>query len=330
MEHPRTDDATQPAAGLDLSDESQRTVAVADLEDGKIVAIESGRQKRDGRASGDRQRGDRTERRERRKQRTGDETADQADDALAVADGSAMPQESVAELAASGKRVLTAPLVSTDEGTRAHDRAKSHLESAERAVATHPEIAAVVAPLVRHVNTVTEQFNETQINMGRVMAERDALRMKVAELQGIDVSEVSVMPAAHALPGMGSGHQLHALDISHGNGHHEPATPSKKLIPASLSLSVGPHATHEEVQRVARRRQLIAACLFAAAGIGLVIAQRQGNDISKISRDSLSELQFVGIFFNVFFMVWMLYRVVRVGGKGANWLFPKEQSKRRR
>ena len=188
---------------------------------------------------------------------------------------------------------------------------------------------AVVAPLVRHVNTVTEQLNSAQILLGRTMAERDALKLKVADLMGVEVSEISMIDSLSEQAASGASIQLKPVEAAAANVQPESGLKGR-LAPSRLGLGVSPGASPDQVKQVARKRQLIAACLFAAVGIGLIIAQRQGSDISKVSRDSLADLQFVGIFFNMFFMVWMLYRVVRVGGKGAKWLFPQEPTRRSR
>lgn len=334
MEHPRTDAAPQPDAIPTPPAEALAADPAPGEADGKIVAIESGRQRREGRSPGERNREERLERRERRKHRVdGDIAADAPmapafDDAIVAVEGS-LPDESAAELAAAGQRILTAPLMPSDSPERSVERTRSQLEAAERAVAGNPEVTAVVAPLVRHVNTVTEQLNSAQLQLGRTVAERDALRLKVAELLGVDVSEVSIIDSLSGQTESGAGIQLRAVDASaSGRQPDAPAKPSR--VPAAIDIRVGSDASPEHVRRIARKRQLIAACLFTAIGIGFVIAQRQGNDVSSFSRDSLGSLAGIGIFFNIFFMVWMLYRVVRVGGKGAKWLFPQEPTKRRR
>ncbi|MFM9106538.1 MAG: hypothetical protein ACKOWF_07545 [Chloroflexota bacterium] len=223
--------------------------------------------------------------------------------------------------------MLVAPLVDTSSGQKIVERTRAQFHAAESAVAGNAEVISVIAPLIRHVNGVTEQLNDAQINLGRLMAERDALRQQLADLQGVDVAQISLLPVDSTLAaGERHGSRLQRIE----NRAAEPAAESSAKFRVRNPLKVDALATREEMARVARRRQLLAIALFGGVGLLLFMNSRQGNDISKVSRDSLADLQFVGIFFNMFFMVWMLYRVVRVGGKGAKWLFPQNTGNQRR
>lgn len=352
-EGPNMEQATRPVAAGDTM-ASGNDAAEVDAPGGNIVAIEQGRDRRDKRGT----RLDKSDRKALRRSNRSSaaSSADSDDDAEAgsvaetmaegigtevltgteSADGiaaaaaivAAEPEHSLMLATDADSTMLVAPLVDTASGQKLVERTRAQFHAAETAVASNPEVIAVVAPLIRHVNGVTEQLNDAQINLGRIMAERDALRARLAQVEGVDVSDLAIVPMSDLSVASGDKHgsRLQRLE-SH---RPEDASKSKSGKSSSLNpLKVDPLSTREEMARVARRRQLLAIALFGAVGILLYINGREGNDISKISRDSLADLQFVGVFFNMFFMVWMLYRVVRVGGKGAKWLFPHNQAQRR-
>jgi hypothetical protein len=226
----------------------------------------------------------------------------------------------------AARTLLVSPLVDSGAAPKAIERTRVQYQAAEDAVSSNPDVISVIAPLVRHVNSVTEQLNDAQINLGRIMAERDALRMRLAEVEGVDPSELSIMPVSN---GDESSRQQLRLQRTEARATDDEESKLQRIA-ARNPLRVDSAATKEEIARVAKRRQLLAAAIFGAIGLGLYISSRQGNDVSSVSRDSLADLQFVGIFFNMFFMMWMMYRVVRVGGKGAKWLFPSNSSGRGR
>ncbi len=317
-----------------------------------IVAIDEGRERRDKRGKNPRL--DKNDRKaQRRSARSGGTAVEEADEVslpgdrdiqqngteVLVSDASAdvvaadlalgdvVDVPSALAVAQPSSPALVAPLVDTTSGSKIVERTRVQFHAAESAVVNNPEVIAVIAPLIRHVNGVTEQLNDAQINLGRIMAERDALRARLAAVEGVDVTDLAIIPitetAAVSVDKHGS--RLQRIESRADDARSKGSSKSKVKNP----LGVDPMATREEMARVARRRQLLAIALFGAVGILLYINSREGNDISKISRDSLADLQFVGVFFNMFFMVWMLYRVVRVGGKGAKWLFPHNQQQRR-
>ncbi len=363
MEQTKREDGTETAAG------AAEGVLTNDSGTGNIVAIDQGRERREKRAAKAAKPDKSDRRAQRRSTRSathatggndalGGGSADAnsdveiippADPAIAenMAEvvektGTEVPVELVAEAVASPEPVearpsaiavapsgsLVAPLIDTGANPKTIERSRVQFNAAEGAITNNSDVIAVIAPLIRHVNGVTEQLNDAQINLGRVMAERDALRQRLAQVEGVEVSELSIVPFSDASLAQSDRQSNRLQRLESRADDAERAKPAGKLGIRN-PLKVDSSATREEMARVARRRQLLAIAIFGAIGIMLFISRRQGNDLSNISRDSLADLQFVGIFFNMFFMVWMLYRVVRVGGKGAKWLFPQNQSQGR-
>lgn len=228
--------------------------------------------------------------------------------------------------------LLVAPKLDAHANSaRAVERLRVQKEAAERAIFQAGEVTAVVAPLVRHVNAVTEQLNESQVTLGRLSAERDALRMRLAEVEGVPVEQLDVVPLAERF---GAEKPQARTARAGGRATEAPAseqadTPALRLF-RRAGVIIPDDASDEEFKRAARKRQAIAIVAFAAIGVGMYLAQRNGADVSNLSRDSLGQIQYIGVVMQIFLVAWLFYRVVRVGGRGARWLFPQQNSRRRR
>lgn len=331
---------------------------------GTIVTIEQGRERRasrDGtRVKGERSdtRQDRADRRERRRAGKPDAPvaaeSEVSEIAAAAADGNGVvedpgsgqpavePVEGIAIADAPGaamaiaetpRGVLVAPMLDAAASARTIDRTRAQLEQAEQAIANAADVVGLVAPLVRHVNTVTEQLNEANVTVGRLMAERDALRARLAEAQGVSIDEISVLPLP--LPestgdGEPSSRRLQRIEARQAVTPVEETRPNR-LRPVGVALGFVPEVdSFDGLKRMARRRQMFAAVLLVSGFTALRIASSNGVQLDNMSRDGLADLQYVGMIFQVFLIAWMLYRVVRVSGKGVSWLFPDPNGRKRR
>lgn len=327
---------------------------------GNIVTIEQGRERRarrdGGREKGERPdrseaRQDRADRRERRRSGKADApvaaaesdvadadvvaanadavavSGDQGSAAVAVAESPVAPAEP--EDVRSG--VLVAPILDAGASQRTVERTRVQLEQAEQAIANAPEVVGLVAPLVRHVNTVTEQLNEAQITVGRLMAERDALRARLAEAEGVSVDEIAVMTLQEpGGDGDAASRRLQRIEARQVASPGEEKKPNP-LRPVGIMLGFVPEAdSFDGLKRMARRRQLFAAVVLVAAFTAMRIATANGVEFDNMSRDGLADLQYVGSIFQIFIIAWMLYRIVRVSGKGVSWLFPDPNGRKRR
>lgn len=223
-------------------------------------------------------------------------------------EGSAAIAEAVA-VEAAGKR--------PSRGTRTLQRAQRKQHAAAAAVGgagEHPALGA----LNRHLNLLTQQVGTAHRVIGRVAAERDALRQQLADLQGIPVEEIVVTSI---------GASTESADRpARTRGHGEPGEPQP-----STGLARFNYFAHEDIQVMRKRRQMAALCILSIVLV-LGITSRLGfwQLPSNISRDSLGALPVIGNFMTIFFAGWMFFRVFKIGGKGVKWVFPSDQRRKRR
>jgi hypothetical protein len=287
---------------------------------------------------------DRRERRRADKADPADETApDRGDDSAAgLVAGSALalaepiPADADAESMATAvnavaRRTLVAPVLPGDASPRAIERTRVQLQQAEQAIATAPDLAALVAPLVRHVNSVTEQLNEAQLTVGKLAAERDALRHRLADSEGIPIEDIPVLTAV-AVDGEADAEARRLLRIE---ARESAITPEERkpnpLRPVGVRMGFVPASdAFDDLKRMARRRQIFAATLIAGLVIGIWMATSEGRNLGAWAQENLAGYAYVGLIFQAFIMAWMFYRVVRVGGKGVRWIFPDPHAPKKR
>jgi hypothetical protein len=173
----------------------------------------------------------------------------------------------------------------------------------------HPALGA----LNRHLNLLTQQLGTAHRVIGRVAAERDALRQQLADLQGIPVEEIVVT-------------SIGASTDDRTARTREPSEPEPRTGMARFN-----YFAHEDIAVMRKRRQTAALGLL---GVVLVIwlLGRMGffQMPANVSRESLSGLPLIGELMSYFLAGWVFYRIIRVGGKGVKWVFPSEQRRRRR
>jgi hypothetical protein len=177
--------------------------------------------------------------------------------------------------------------------------------------ADHPALGA----LDRHLNLLTQQVGTAHRVIGRVAAERDALRQQLADLQGIPVEEIVV------------------TSIGASSALDERAARTREPGEASPPSGIARfnYFRHDDIAVMRKRRQLFALLLLGVVLV-LWLLGRMGvfSMPTNISKDNLSGLPLIGELMSYFLAGWVLYRVVRVGGKGVKWVFPSEQKRRRR
>jgi hypothetical protein len=161
-----------------------------------------------------------------------------------------------------------------------------------------------------------QQLTAAHRVIGRVAAERDALRQQLADLQGIPVEQIEVTT-------IGVAPEL--APSSRGPSAASPGIQQPSRL-ERLNIFGG-----EDFEKMRRRRQMFVLCLVVIGVILALIAQQMGWSMpDDISRGSLSALPVLGNLMTVFLAGWVLYRVLRVTGKGVRWVFPSEQRGRRR
>ena len=241
-------------------------------------------------------------------------------------------------------------------GARTARRAKSKQESAAAALEgadDHPALGA----LNRHLNMMVQQLETAHRVIGRVAAERDVLRQQLADLQGTPVEAIAVTSVdqtksrrSRAKAGQSADRSESPVDRS-----ESPADRSESPV-EGIAVSVpGPtenrrsrapdsdepsppsglarinYFSVEDIAVARKRRQMFALALLVVL-VGLWVAGRMGalQVPSNLSRESLAQLPLVGELMTYFLAGWVLFRIVRVGGKGIQWVFPSESQKRKR
>jgi hypothetical protein len=176
------------------------------------------------------------------------------------------------------------------------------------------EQPASANPLNQHLSLMTQQLTAAHRVIGRVSAERDALRQQVADLQGIPVEEVVL-----------------ATVVDTDRERTPSAPPEPETTESASRWSKLNYFGGEDVAQMRRRRQAFVLTLIAAIAIGGLVARQIGYSMPEdISKDSLAALPVLGNFMYVFLAGWMLFRVVKVSSKGVRWIFPSEDRRRRR
>jgi hypothetical protein len=230
----------------------------------------------------------------------------------------------------------------TRRATRAARRAQSKQQAAAavmKAADDHPAIGA----LNRHLSVMTQQLGTAHRVLGRVAAERDALRQQLADLQGIPIEAIPVTPLgqsqsrssrakagqsanqpgspvqgiAVALPGQTEGEASIATDSD------EPSSPS--------FMSRLNYFSVDDIAVARKRRQRFALGLLLVVLIfGLTIRLGITQMPDNVSRETLTALPLIGDFLSVFLVGWIFFRFIRISSKGVKWVFPSEDQKRRR
>ena len=247
------------------------------------------------------------ERRGRKKSRRQSQSRTANEDELA---GDSPP---VSEAAAAAAEALVINLSGKkpNRGARTLKRARRKQQDAAAALAGADDNPALGA-LNRHLNMMMQQLGTAHRVIGRIAAERDALRQQLADLQGIPVEEIVVTTI-----GASSDQPSGALKLSE---------PQPKTGLSRLNYFGG-----EDVVVMRKRRQMFVLALLLFVVI-LWLASRMGfwQMPSNLSRDSLTGLPYIGEFMTYFLAGWLLFRFVKVSSKGVKWVFPSDDPRRRR
>ncbi len=200
-----------------------------------------------------------------------------------------------------------------DRAARTLKRARRKQQAAAAAVAGAEDNPALGA-LNRHLNMMVQQLGAAHRVIGRVAAERDALRQQLADLQGIPVDEI-VVTMVGAAP-----------DLPLSSRATKPSEPKPKTGLARLNYFGG-----EDVAVMRKRRQTFVVGLLVLVLV-LWLGSKMGvwQTPNNISRESLTGLPYVGEIMSYVLGGWLLFRFVRVSSKGVKWVFPSDDPRRRR
>lgn len=96
-----------------------------------------------------------------------------------------------AEQEQQSEATAAAPAKGKDKGSRIARRGRKKKGSQENA-ATDDSEQANLGALNRHLATITQQLTAAHLAIGRVVAERDALRQHIADIQGVTLEEIPI------------------------------------------------------------------------------------------------------------------------------------------
>lgn len=260
-------------------------------------------------ASGERRRRPRAPRAEKFASGTSVASAHEAEP---IDDATGQPEASAAAAEAPG---VDASVERISRGTRTLLRAQRKQQQAAAAVENaddHPALGA----LNRHLNMLTQQLGTAHRVIGRVAAERDALRQQLADLQGIPIEEIVVT----------------SVGASTEDREERPVrTPEPGEPQPQTGIARFNYFRHDDIDVMRKRRQRFALVLLGIMlGIWLLGSMGFFQMPENLGKDSLAHLPLIGNLMSVFLAGWVVYRVVKIGGKGVKWVFPSEDPRRRR
>lgn len=215
----------------------------------------------------------------------------------------------------------------------ARTRAQRFQQAAEAAAATVDEEAGdhrttLMMPLVRHMAMMTKELNEAHRALGQLGAERDALRRQVAELKGLTNSTVPALAdgSPHPLPNKEAVREANKEARLEAKAAKQ--TERLAIVPVEeLDPELGQRAAE-----VGRRRRLIALGIVSTLVLIYVVLWMTDNEppLAAMGKDGLQSIAVIGPLMSLMMAGFLLYRIVRVGGKARGWLFPEPEKPRKR
>ena len=193
------------------------------------------------------------------------------------------------------------------QAAKAIARIESQHRQAEAAIAGVDLQGAAIAPLIRYVNAVSHQLNESNKAMGKLQVERDALRTQVIGLNGVPVDIDAMAERAQGTDHLAESPRAARRDARAADPGKDPKT----------------------VEDMGRQRRLIALAglaVFGVVALGLRLTAH-AVDLSNVSKNGLGSVAIIGSFMQVFLAGMIFYRLIRIGGRGAKWLFPENDPK---
>ena len=202
---------------------------------------------------------------------------------------------------------------------RRRQRAAEDSETGESAESDEDRYAGL-GPLVRHLGLMTRELSEAQRTVGCLTAERDALLRQIGQRPSVPIA---------------AGEDDLAPPIDQPRPNKEARIEAKAAKQAERAAIVPMEAIDPELanraEQVGRRRRLIALAVLAVLVAAFVIARQMNYDLSTaLSRGGLAHLAYIGPFLQIFLAGWLIYRIAKISGKGAKWLFPSEEQQRKR
>lgn len=236
------------------------------------------------------------------------------------AQGSALERPST-----PGAGNVTSELVTVDETALTETNDEGETEDGPRQPVSFTEVQAAHLAAAHAFRDMRRSLNEAYRLIGRLNIERYEALSELAELKDL--------PAPERPP-----------DRSWNTAARPSAlAPSRPLAPAGARrVKRAPDEPEEEdvvdeaeVKAIARRRQMTVLGIVAAvAGFAVIYRLLSWNWFPNLMNpQEMAQIAGIGVMMQIFFLVFFLFRLTTLTGKGKNWLFPNPQEeawKRRR
>lgn len=182
---------------------------------------------------------------------------------------------------------------------------------------TFLEIQEAHAAAARTFRDIRRALNESYRMIGRLNVERYELQVELAELKGLPMPE---RPPERSW-----------------NAAAAPVAPlaAQRLQRNRQEPDEDEEVDEEKVRAIGRRRQLTLVGIVAATALLTIVYRLAGwNWFPNLTdREAMADIAGIGILMQVFFLIFFLFRIGTLTGKGRSWLFPTAEAetfKRRR
>ena len=203
------------------------------------------------------------------------------------------------------------------DGTEAETDGPSTAAAQPQEPLTFAEVQEAHLAASRTFREIRRSLNESYRMIGRLNVERYELQVELAELKGLPMPE---RPPERSW-----------------NAAAAPVAPlaAQRLQRNREQPSEEEEVDEEKVRQIARRRQLTLVGVIAGIALFALIYRLAGWHWfpNLADREAMADIAGIGILMQVFFLIFFVFRIGMLTGKGRSWLFPTaeaESHKRRR
>ncbi len=199
------------------------------------------------------------------------------------------------------------------------DEAAGEVAGAEAAPAgpvTFEEVQASYQEAAAAFREVRKSLNSAYTLIGRLNVERYQAQYELAELKGLPLPE-------------------RPPERSWKSAAKPVAPPEAKRVKRPRRDEEEELVDEEEVRKIGKRRQRLTVIGLAALGVLIIVYRLSGSTWfpNLTDRQAMTQIAGLGVMMQAFFLVFFLFRLGTITGKGKSWLFPtpeQEAFKRRR
>jgi hypothetical protein len=189
-------------------------------------------------------------------------------------------------------------------------------EAAPAGPVTFEEVQSSYQEAAAAFREVRKSLNSAYTLIGRLNVERYQAQYELAELKGLPLPE-------------------RPPERSWKSAAKPVAPPEAKRVKRPRRDEEEDLVDEEEVKRIARRRQQMVVIGLAVLGVFIIVYRMTGWTWfpNLMDRQAMTQIAGLGVMMQAFFLIFFLFRLGSITGKGKSWLFPtpeQEAFKRRR